>query len=66
MPRVSIRKLFIYFLAVASLLLLAINIQQRTIGLFGISGTIFTTGDEFIHFSSYKKDMVINQVNKFR
>ena len=38
MPRVSIRKLFIYFLAVASCLLLAINIQQRTVGMFSTGG----------------------------
>ena len=34
MPRLSIRKLFLYVLAVASCLLLALNIHQRTIGLF--------------------------------
>ena len=34
MPRLSIRKLFIYLLAVASCLLLALNIHQRTVGLF--------------------------------
>ena len=34
MPRLSIRKLFLYVLAVASCLLLALNIQQRTVGLF--------------------------------
>ena len=38
MPRVSIRKLFIYFLAVASCVLLALNIQQRTVGMFSTSG----------------------------
>ena len=34
MPRLSIRKVFLYVLAVASCLLLALNIQQRTVGLF--------------------------------
>ena len=34
MPRVSIRKIFLYFLAVSSCLLLALNIHQRTIGIF--------------------------------
>ena len=39
MPRVSIRKLFVYFLAVASCILLALNIQQRATGLFTSSLT---------------------------
>ena len=34
MPRLSVRKLFLYVLAVSSCLLLALNIHQRTIGLF--------------------------------
>jgi hypothetical protein len=37
MPRLSIRKLFLYVLAVASCLLLALNIHQRTIGLFNFT-----------------------------
>ena len=37
MPRLSIRKLFLYVLAVASCLLLALNIHQRTIGLFNFN-----------------------------
>ena len=44
MPRVSIRKLFNYFLAVAACILLALNIQQRTVGgLFSPSG-VFPSG----------------------
>ena len=39
MPRVSIRKLFVYFLAIASCILLALNIQQRATGLFTSSLT---------------------------
>ena len=39
MPRVSIRKLFVYLLAVASCILLALNIQQRATGLFTSSLT---------------------------
>ena len=39
MPRVSIRKLFVYLLAVASCVLLALNIQQRATGLFTSSLT---------------------------
>ncbi len=34
MPRVSIRKLFVYLLAVASCILLALNIHQRVTGIF--------------------------------
>ena len=44
MPRVSIRKLFIYFLAVASCVLLALNIQQRTVGLFSTPAGGFPSG----------------------
>jgi hypothetical protein len=44
MPRVSIRKLFIYFLAVASCILLALNIQQRTVGLFSPAAGGFPSG----------------------
>ena len=39
MPRVSIRKLFVYLLAIASCVLLALNIQQRASGLFTSSLT---------------------------
>jgi hypothetical protein len=39
MPRVSIRKLFIYLLAIASCVLLALNIHQRASGLFTSSLT---------------------------
>ena len=39
MPRVSIRKLFVYLLAIASCVLLALNIQQRATGLFTSSLT---------------------------
>ena len=39
MPRISIRKLFVYLLAIASCVLLALNIQQRATGLFTSSLT---------------------------